>query len=313
MQGQQSLRPEGEYHSQFRPQYSTHPSPVSISAPGNTHIHQTPNSYSAPQNPSPHPVHTPNYAPSHDGLPRTGPTEQGVGVEASAAQQKRTRTRPTKSCERCRSKKLKCDREFPCGNCKKGGRDGRDCFYRDGWEGDERVEEERAFKRVRVGDAGPNTGSGGANGGRLGVVETMVRIGEAMGGASAAVEPNSDTGGFGQGQPFWAGSIATSAGRIQGETAVSTPPSWTTSIAAKETLPPPGSSSHPTLHTLGHIGIKGSKTRYISPGDKMGIMDHVGHSICLFCSYYTNSKPSFKNPRISSSAALKTLNSFILY
>lgn len=58
-------------------------------------------------------------------------TAPRVVIEDQSAP-KRTRTRPTKSCERCRSKKLKCDREFPCGHCRKFGRDSAKCVYRDG-------------------------------------------------------------------------------------------------------------------------------------------------------------------------------------
>lgn len=58
---------------------------------------------------------------------------------------KRSRSRPTKSCEECRRKKLKCDRELPCANCKKGGRDGSICFFKSGLD-------EKESKRVRVDD-----------------------------------------------------------------------------------------------------------------------------------------------------------------
>ena len=53
------------------------------------------------------------------------------GTNGNGSGVKRSRQRPTKSCEECRRKKLKCDRELPCSNCKKGGRDGGTCFFKD--------------------------------------------------------------------------------------------------------------------------------------------------------------------------------------
>lgn len=47
-----------------------------------------------------------------------------------------SRPRPAKSCERCREKKLKCDRELPCNNCTKNGRDGKNCHYKTGPDGE---------------------------------------------------------------------------------------------------------------------------------------------------------------------------------
>src|ERR1700729_715449 len=64
------------------------------------------------------------------GSPSTSQHQNGSG-NGNGSTVKRSRQRPTKSCEECRRKKLKCDRELPCSNCKKGGRDGSTCYFKD--------------------------------------------------------------------------------------------------------------------------------------------------------------------------------------
>lgn len=41
----------------------------------------------------------------------------------------RKRPRPVQSCLHCRGKKLKCDRQQPCGRCAKHNRGSRECIY----------------------------------------------------------------------------------------------------------------------------------------------------------------------------------------
>ena len=147
--------------------------------------------------------------------------------------------RPTKSCERCRSKKLRCDREFPCGSCKKGGKSGSDCSYRDGWEPWDREEDMPAAKKAKA----SNSGAGMNGGGRMSVLEKMVRIGEAMGGPGHGPQSPST------------GSTRLPDGRSQSAL---------------------GATSYASSSTLGRINIKGQRTRYVAPGDKMKVMDHVG-------------------------------------
>lgn len=183
---------------------------------------------------------------SHDGLPRFEQAMNGSASGSVEAQSKRTRTRQTKSCDRCRSKKLRCDREFPCGSCKKGGKSGNDCSYRDGWEPEE-IEEVHIVKKPRVVDGGV----GMVGGGNLGVVEKMVRIGEAMGGAVFTPRPSSAAG-----------------GRTPGRKSTPAPASWVGPL-------PVDGDSYLTSATLGRLDVKGHRSRYVAPGDKMSIMDHV--------------------------------------
>ncbi|PVH80844.1 hypothetical protein DL98DRAFT_531607 [Cadophora sp. DSE1049] len=237
---------QAEYRSQFRPQYHMQPSPAHSSTPGNSRNHtgHTPNvnTSSSAHNRLPQPSNYLPDTPSYDGLPSPDRGKNGSASGSAAGQAKRTRTRPTKSCERCRSKKLRCDREFPCGSCKKGGKSGSDCSYRDGWEPWDKEEDVPATKKARIGDS--STGMGG--GGSMSVLEKMVRIGEAMGGP-----------GHGPQSPSTVGLTRLPDGRSQ--TAV-------------------GASSYAPCSTLGRLDIKGQRSRYVAPGDKMRIMDHFEDS-----------------------------------
>jgi hypothetical protein len=68
----------------------------------------------------------------HSGSPSINQHQNGsANGNGNGSTVKRSRQRPTKSCEECRRKKLKCDRELPCSNCKKGGRDGSICYFKD--------------------------------------------------------------------------------------------------------------------------------------------------------------------------------------
>ncbi|KAH9208304.1 hypothetical protein DL95DRAFT_449961 [Leptodontidium sp. 2 PMI_412] len=250
---------QSQYHSPIGGSNQTQASPGHTFTPENSRSHaaNTPNPYYSPnslqsgsQPPSymPNTPNMPNMT-SHDGLPGPDEAQNGSASGSATGQSKRTRTRPTKSCERCRSKKLRCDREFPCGSCKKGGKSGHDCSYRDGWEPEER-EEVHVAKKARVGDAGVGMGSGG----NLGVVEKMVRISEAMGGAGY---PPHATG-------------APSGGTPDGRSNTA-PPSGISLRSA-------GGNFHASSSTLGRLDIKGERSRYVAPGDKMSIMDHFEDS-----------------------------------
>ncbi|KAH7413495.1 hypothetical protein BKA64DRAFT_703598 [Cadophora sp. MPI-SDFR-AT-0126] len=235
-----------EYRSQFRPQSQMQPSPAHSSTPGSSRNHtgHTPNAYTPPSAyiPTPQPsTYLPN-TPSYDSLPSPDRGKNGSASGSAAGQAKRTRTRPTKSCERCRSKKLKCDREFPCASCKKGGKSGSDCSYRDGWEPWDKEEELPAAKKARIEDSGRGMGGGAS----LSVLEKMMRIGEAMGGPGHSPQPPSTTG-------------LTRLPEMRSQTAVR-------------------NSSYPSSSTLGRLDIKGQRSRYVAPGDKMRIMDHFEDS-----------------------------------
>lgn len=85
------------------------------------------------------------YTGNHQLTPSSSALSPPASQPTNQSAAKRSRSRPTKSCEECRRKKLKCDRELPCANCKKGGRDGSICFYKS-------APDERNEKRARVED-----------------------------------------------------------------------------------------------------------------------------------------------------------------
>ena len=86
----------------------------------------TPSSSAPGVSPLQHPIESPGARQ----IPHTGENGSANGG-GNGSGVKRSRQRPTKSCEECRRKKLKCDRELPCSNCKKGGRDGGTCYFKD--------------------------------------------------------------------------------------------------------------------------------------------------------------------------------------
>ncbi|KAH7370927.1 hypothetical protein BKA65DRAFT_385642 [Rhexocercosporidium sp. MPI-PUGE-AT-0058] len=236
-----------QHDSPIRAPYPVHTfaSENSQSRAGNTpNLYHSSNSIHTTPQQSPYVPNTP----INDGLPSPDRGQNGSVSESAAGQAKRTRTRPTKSCERCRSKKLRCDREYPCGSCKKGGKNGHDCSYRDGWEPEEK-EEGHVAKKARVGDVGLGMG-----GGSLGVVEKMVRISEGMSGAAYIPHSSSAPGG----------------GAPDGRSSIAAPPGTGPRTA--------GGNLHASYSTLGRLDIKGQRSRYIAPGDKMSIMDHFEDS-----------------------------------
>lgn len=184
---------------------------------------------------------------------------------------KRSRQRPTKSCERCRAKKLKCDRETPCGNCKKGGRDGRDCEYRyPGGSGNEEEGTPKA-KRPRVEKNGTlNMGQANSNG--YHPYASPQNYGAPGGGGGAEQFP----------RPGW----STIEESIVGVPASS----WG---SAQHVLPPIGQSASSAAAPLGRLEVKGTRSKYVGIGDKMAMIDHFKHPKCFIMK-------SFKDPEISS-------------
>jgi hypothetical protein len=207
------------------------------------------------------------YQPSPSILPPPTSSPQTTNPELKRS----SRARPTKSCKRCRAKKLKCDRELPCGNCKKGQTaippfDASECTfaYGPGIE-DARVTEEahqRGMKKFRV-------------------------------------EKPSD-------QHVWDRLQAPNSRTAQLETpgygeAYATPNASNSPLNSNRPPPPNYLTPYPTMHTpiigyggspvsmptasqpqrdvlsapLGRIEARGSRTRYSSAGNRMELMDHV--------------------------------------
>ncbi|PBP23817.1 hypothetical protein BUE80_DR005432 [Diplocarpon rosae] len=189
-------------------------------------------------------------------------SEPGIG-----GQNKRSRTRMKESCERCRLKKNKCNREFPCGTCTKNGRSGRDCSYRDGCEEEDIKEDDRAFKKIRVVNYHSDTVKRGAD---LRVAEKTAILGEPMSsGGSSAVDARRQ----GDSRQSW---TVPDAARTTAEPFFPIPPSL--SFKNGGTAVSSFRSSHDSSRTLGRIDVKGKGSRYVAPGDKSVFMDHFGHS-----------------------------------
>ncbi|CZR53596.1 uncharacterized protein PAC_03476 [Phialocephala subalpina] len=258
--------------AQFRAQAQAQPSPAQNQnsgpspRPGPSHL-GTPATVSTSE-PSPH-----QFSPAQTPQSSQAQAQGGEGVGSGAPTQavKRSRQRPTKSCERCRAKKLKCDRESPCGNCKKGGRDGRDCEYRfPGGSGNEEEGTPKA-KRPRVEKNGtPNMGQAPSNG--YHPYASPQNYGAPVG--SGGVEQFS--------RPGW----STIEESIVGATASS----WGN---APHVLPPLNQATSSAASPLGRIEVKGTRSRYVGIGDKMAMIDHFEHSKCFIMK-------AFKDPEISS-------------
>ncbi|KUJ08967.1 uncharacterized protein LY89DRAFT_316567 [Mollisia scopiformis] len=177
---------------------------------------------------------------------------------------KRSRQRPTKSCERCRAKKLKCDRELPCSNCKKGGRDGKDCEYRFGSN-----EEEGTPKAKRPRTVVEKNGVQIATNGSFHYPTSQGNGGPAPSVVAEQTFP----------RPGWS---------THGESIVGTP-AWG---SRQDPVPIPNQNASSTTTPLGRIDVKGLRSRYIGIGDKMAVLDHFEHSKCFIVK-------SFQDPEIS--------------
>lgn len=128
-------------------------------------------------------------------------------------------------------------------------------MYGDKWDATSE-EQLRSMKRVkvdngrRVDEVSPRayaTGMGGVR--ALDVVERMARIAEAMSGPVDA--------------------------RREGERSIPTPQSWTGAPAVYRAASVAETSRPSHVSLLGKIDIKERRTRYIAPGDKLAILDHV--------------------------------------
>jgi len=191
--------------------------------------------------------------------------------------QKRSRSRPTKSCEECRRKKLKCDRESPCSNCKKGGRDGSICFFKDGLAPN--GSDERWGKRVRMNEERPIDREKYPN------VPSFIR-------SEGTAGPGRGIMAYGMNDVH-----LNDAGPGRG----------VLSYGIREVAPVPVSASTPSLErawsnghgndvlapismwggqsgqdenarALGRVHVKGTRSRYVGIGDRMAMLDHVSRS-----------------------------------
>jgi hypothetical protein len=240
----------------------------------------------------------------HSGSPSINQHQNGsANGNGNGSTVKRSRQRPTKSCEECRRKKLKCDRELPCSNCKKGGRDGSICYFKDV----PTSEFPSASKRAKL-DEGfeererrPYVG-GGYGGGREGEMEGGGRGYYPNVPALARNDPIG-LGGSGRGiLPYGINGMGGVDAEIDALRATqkqqevvqrssfafkrSTLPCPTGEAAGgrRDEMPTPVSSSGLVQETgaraLGRVHVKGTRSRYVGIGDRMAIMDHVSLFSC---------------------------------
>ncbi|KAE8447344.1 hypothetical protein EG329_010902 [Mollisiaceae sp. DMI_Dod_QoI] len=241
--------------SQFRASNpsSTQPSP----RPNSTHLGTL--ATVSTSEPSPNQV---------SGSPVQSSQDQPQGSQAI----KRSRQRPTKSCERCRAKKLKCDRELPCSNCKKGGRDGRDCEYRFG------NEDEGTPKAKRAKNGGERNGASGV--GPVHSNGTHHPYSSPQGNGLAVVGGEVERAAEQFPRPGWS---------THGESIVGTS-SW---ASGQANLPNPSQSPSHVSTPLGRIEVKGTRSRYVGIGDKLAMMGHFEHSKCFIMK-------AFQDPELTS-------------
>jgi len=255
----------GTYHASFSiPAASTAAISPSTPAPSFSGI--------SPQNQ----LSTPDVNPTH---PSPDSQSQSPKPGSRSTTRKWTRSRPTKSCEECRRKKLKCDRELPCSNCLKGGRDGTGCVFKDGPGGDKETswqvgadDRKRGVKRFRLEGPGSQTQfivpqhqsyPQGSNSG-----------GEMRGNWAAQPQSNHESPVGGEVRGNWA-----PLPQVAGLASNTVPPS-----PDIHNVPTPASNSsrvqHAPTRTLGYVHIKGNISRYIGPGDRMPMMDAVSILPC---------------------------------
>jgi hypothetical protein len=233
---------------------------------------------------------------------------------------KRSRQRPTKSCEECRRKKLKCDRELPCSNCKKGGRDGSICYFKDAPSS----EIQSASKRARLdegfeerarrpyGDFGYGDGREEENrGGERGYypnVPTLARIDpigsgrgilpygiNGMNGVDAEIdavrarqEQQSEVqrrtlGGNWETYPNVPAATRESSIAFGRRILMNGVNDKVAGGSRDEMLTPMSSSGlvqETGARALGRVHVKGTRSRYVGIGDRMAIMDHVSRFSC---------------------------------
>lgn len=251
----------------------------------------------------------------HSGSPsaRQHQLQNGSG-NGNGSTVKRSRQRPTKSCEECRRKKLKCDRELPCSNCKKGGRDGSICYFKDAPTSDfpsasKRVRLDEEFEERERRPYGGVSYTDGREGelergerGYYSNVPTLARndpIGSGRGilpygingmsGVDAEVdairarqEQQSEAqprilGGDWKSHPN-VSAAQTESSIAFGKRMLLKRPNEVAG-GRRDEMPTPVSSSGLGQETgaraLGRVHVKGTRSRYVGIGDRMAIMDHV--------------------------------------
>ncbi|KAE9362822.1 hypothetical protein N431DRAFT_358164 [Stipitochalara longipes BDJ] len=279
--------------------------------------------------------------PSSSALGVSPPASQQLGVSPVPNQNhaangsggsgvKRSRQRPTKSCEECRRKKLKCDRELPCSNCKKGGRDGGICYFKDapgaGDFGGKRARTEeleggwRERGRPYVGGGGggyereEERGSGGyypnvpqlarsdpigPGRGILAYGMNGVDVHPADATRARAMQEHEDrvrtlNGENVERYPNGPALARTDNGfgRAMFMYGVNDAPE-----ARRDEMPTPSSSagvvqSETGVRALGRVHIKGSRSRYVGIGDRMAMLDHFSDSKGFIISSFKDSEMS---------------------
>jgi hypothetical protein len=207
------------------------------------------------------------YQPSPSSLPHPPSSPQTTNPEL-----KRSRARATKSCQRCRAKKLKCDRVLPCSNCTKGERDGSECtfIYGPGIE-DARVMEEahqRGMKKFRV-----ERPSDQHIWDRLQAPHPEVTQTQSPGYGGYNVIPSASNGISDGNRPPLNYLTPYPAMHTPGTGYGESPVSMPAVSQSRSDIP-----SAP----LGRIQARGSRTRYSSAGNRMEIMDHVSIAYVYF-------------------------------
>ena len=214
--------------------------------------------------------------------PSAVPTSQRLGSSHAQSQQirdqapiKRSRSRPTKSCEQCRKKKLKCNRELPCSNCLKGG---RGCYFEHGPEAGERESfgrdegMERGLKRFRVD------------------VESSVHHQyPLMVQRSYNMDPRPPSSSY---SPMNTGYVAADVARKEfqdrpqskiGPLATYPTPASAHTVGSSSSIGTPPSSEQMSRNyassTLGRVHVKGSGSRYVGINDRWALFDHVS---CIY-------------------------------
>lgn len=224
----------------------------------------------APLSPSSSQLQTPR-PPQPQPSPSFTPATEPLKAHETASA-KRSRSRPTKSCEQCRRKKLKCNRELPCSQCLKGGRDGGSCHFEYGPEAGERGSArdegmERGLKRFRVDVEEPKRNS----------VQVMAQKDAGPANMMHQYHPRTET------YPSQ-GPAVLIPGRPQGFFGNYASPMYPTpesvSGTGSATAVPALTADQRTYpsSTLGRIHIKGCGSRYVGNTDKMAMLDHVSSS-----------------------------------
>jgi Fungal Zn(2)-Cys(6) binuclear cluster domain len=275
------------------------------SYPSAQHQHQqlTPSS-SAPG------ISPPSTQPLQLGSPQPPAIQNGV---------KRSRQRPTKSCEECRRKKLKCDRELPCSNCKRGGRDGSICHFKDavGFDGgsapkkarpDDLERERRPYSGAPDHSYGRERGEDVDRGGRYYPnVPHLARVDSIGPGRGILAYGMNDfhvdaiqARGVGQKEdqrtaltgesvsrypnvPALAKENNMSFGRGMFVYGMNDASAEVTQERRHDLLTPVSSAGlghDASVRALGRVHVKGSRSRYVGIGDRMAILDHVSISSC---------------------------------